>query len=367
MYRLFNIDQVVNQAVHSPPNWNLISRGIKDNAIKAATYYNKTPIAVNSNHLLVRLITALGVPISQPIDRYYENVRDSCLSTCMLIGITSAIFKGHLMKGVFYGPGCREVVIAHADDFDYEEAERNWETLEPIKVIRHPRTDLGYNVPNGQQTGIETGLCTILINVPMLAVQYRSFRINEQRISEQTGMEQRSLQMFVHMYPLANMIYSQTDVVIFNRLRALSYGAPLGNTIKNNPFFVTDYNRLLNDYLKGLIAFMRRDNLNFIEVLRNIRLTSYRDLYEFFKLPDIAPTRQVVWALSLGCLDMIEYLFKYADIHPDLQNSQHVNRVFRRLREFRNANVMQSILPPNILIDYQLTIEELYEIANRRI
>lgn len=366
MYRLYNIENTVQQAIHAPVGWRLIKDGLTLNLDKALDYYHRASQAVGSSHLLVRLITALGVPYSQDINRYYANIRESCLSTTKILGLTSTINKGSLFRGVFYGPGSREAIIAHEESFDPDWANQNWRDLQPIQVIRHARTDLGLIPPNGKNVGIEDGVAVILINVPMLAIQYRAFRINEARNEAVLGVQPRALPVFLQMYPLANMLRSHIDIAIFNRYRAFFYGSPIGVCQKDVPFFVSDYERRLNSYIETNLKQMASDQLSFIEVMRNIRLLSSEDIYERTMLPDVAPTRQIVWALTLGCMDLLEFLFRFSESNHSSRNTAEITRVWKRYREYRNDGIIRSMLPPDLQLDFDFTVETMAQAVDRR-
>ena len=70
-------------------------------------------MAVESSHFLVRLLQSITVPQSQNIERYYDNVDAISLNVSMALKMTSAISKGEMFDGVFYGKGNPEILIAH--------------------------------------------------------------------------------------------------------------------------------------------------------------------------------------------------------------------------------------------------------------
>ena len=223
MYKLFNVASNVEAQIHTPPVWNNIKKLLNHNLDRVIRYYRQSPMAVKSSHLLVRLLHSIAVPKSQHIIRYYSNVSDIALEVAMSMGITSSLYKGRVFNGIFYGEGSQEIIIAHDTPFDYLDIEDNWENLEPIKVVRHSRSDLGMNIPDGTVTGNNDGVAVIMINVVMLALQYRAFREQEARFRLMNGINERSIYQFVHMYPLTNMIRSQTDCALFNRLTCCIY------------------------------------------------------------------------------------------------------------------------------------------------
>jgi hypothetical protein len=105
------------------------------------------------------------------------------------------------------------------------------------RVSGHASRDLEMNLPDGRFAGAETGMVVIAINLPMLMVQYRAFRKAEGWFPGQ--VDDKSAMMFVHMYALPNMLFSQLDQTLFNRNRRLQVGIPPGWSISKYPFSLT--------------------------------------------------------------------------------------------------------------------------------
>ena len=361
MYRLFNIDPDHSVSVHSPPNWKLIHEGLSRNLAKVIHYYRRSPIAVNSSHLLVRLLHSITVPQSQEISRYYDNVDAIALNVAMALGLTSSIYTGRVHNGTFYGKGNSEIIIAHNDYFDYQWAHDNWKTLQPIKVVRQPRSDLMLNVPDGRNTGVEEGVVVVTINITMLAIQYRAFRLEEARFSMISGENQRSIYQFIHMYPLTNMLFSHMDSVIFNRLRNLEVGAPMGESTKPHSFALLNYEKYLNEYQTKLLELLRDRSRNFYNVLKNIPLIVKPSLAEYIVMPDVAATRQVTWAFTIGALPVLEFLFRTAKDSVLRTNAREVNRIVDRIHRYRQSGTMREVLPSELYVEYESTIDRLLE------
>ena len=338
---------------------------LERNVETVITYYRRSPFAVKSQHFLVRLLHAITTPKSQELLRYYDNVEASALNIAMTMGMTSPISRGNLFNGIFYGPGNVEVLIADNTPFDPVAADADWENLEPIRVLRHPRSDLTMNIPNGKNTGIEEGLVVVSVNIPLLAIQYRAFRQEENRLAFITGANQRSIMQFMHMYPLTNMVRSHMDVVMFNRMDRMIRGLPMGETTQKHPFYLIDYSKELNLFHERTIESLQDTAKGVYDTLRSIPAVTKENLVEVMDLPDMAATRQVVWALVLARLPALNFLFRMAKDGPSTKNGMEVNTIKRRLLQLRTEHLFQSVFNryPSLHMDVEMELKDLMDHA----
>ena len=240
MQTLLNLYSKGEYGVLRSPNWPYVRDGLKRNLSTVIRYYRRNPTAVKAQHFLVRLLQSITVPHSLTADRYYANVDAASLNISMSLKMTSAIFKGEVHRGVFYGGDNPEILIASDESFDPIKAERNWHNLCPVTVLQHFRSDLGLNLLDGTDTSAESGTAVVKINITMLAMQYRCFRLEQTALAEGTDYTPLTVQQFVRMYVIPNMLFSHLDVAVFNRMVKLKKGLPLGKSEKTHPFFLAD-------------------------------------------------------------------------------------------------------------------------------
>ena len=354
MYNLFNLMSPAAQGIMRDPGWTYIRDGLKRNLGTVISFYRKNPMAVQSSHFLVRLLHSIGVPQSQNLERYYDNVDALALNMSMALKMTSSHSKGQLFNGVFYGQDNPEILIAHTDTFNIHEAHRNWQNLCPVKVLRHAKSDLGLNLPNGYHSGSESGLAVIAINIPMLAIQYRAFRLNEMMLTESNPESQRSVMQFIHMYVIPNMLFSHLDVALFNRLENHRKGAPLGETTKEHSFFLTDWSDKVDRAQIDILHTLQKAGKDFTGVLRTVPLVTKETLELALSLPDVAPTRQVLWGLVVARLPILTFLFSIMDDGARKRSGTEVNRILRAVQQWKANNLMRSMLP----IDEYLFVQD---------
>ena len=252
MHSFFQTQNTALQGIVQFPQWQYVRDGLRRNLGTTLAYHRRNPTAVKSSHFLVRLLQSITVPKSQNLQRYYDNVDSIALNVSMALKMTSSLYRGHVFNGVFYDQDSTEILIAHNEAFDYELANRDWPNLCPVKVLRHPRSDLGLGLLDGQPRGVESGLAVVAINITMLAIQYRAFRLQEQALAGEDE-SQRSVMQFVRMYVLPNMLLSHLDLALFNRADALARGRPLGASVGRASFQTLDYGNRVDTVYKDAL------------------------------------------------------------------------------------------------------------------
>lgn len=346
MYNLFNLDTAASLPVISTGNWRYVRDGLRQNLETVIRYYHRYPMSVKADHFLIRLLQSITVSKMLPIDRYYDNIDGLfSLNLGMALRMTSPLSQGHLFNGDFYGPGTKEILIATTEVFDPIWAEKHWQELTPIRVLRHPRSDLGLTLLNGKKGGIEDGIAVIAINIPMLAIQYRSFWLREKRLAEEYGESPRGIGMFVHMYALPNMLPSHLDYVVFNRINNLLTGAPMGVATGKPPFYLTDFSSKINATQKTMLEQLTKQSKNFIATLFNLGAVTRLNMKEVMEVPDLAPTRQILWALALSRLPMMDFLTRFGTEAGFAKNGQEINRMRQAIRRYDNDKILSHALP----------------------
>lgn len=351
MHSLFRINRELDQGLPGFPAWDWLNRGLSQNLKNIVSYYRRFPGRVDGSHFLIRLIYSMAVPRNQPLDRFYADSQAKALGIAQALRMTSSISSGVVFDGVFYGGSTKEIIIAHDEAFDYQAAAVNWRELRPITVLRHPKSDLTLNIPDGRITSEEEGLAVIAVNVPMLVLQYRQYRQYEDALAEQTGESPRGVTHYIYSYPLSNMMYSHTDIAIFNRLYNLHRGIPLGESRIKHSFHNPDYSAKLDELQLNQLRALERNPRRFDAMLKMIPVVSSKNLSDLAVLPDMAPTRQVVWALVLGRLQFLSFLYTSSTDSARQRNATEVNRVARVFELFDLDLTIRSKLPIDLYLE----------------
>lgn len=359
MHALFRINREINQGLASFPVWEWLSRGLKQNLKNTTSFYRRFPGRVDGSHFLIKLIYSMAVGRNQPLDRFYATAQARALAVSQALRMTSSISRGEIFNGVFYGDGVKEILIAHDAAFDYEAAAANWRELRPIEVLHHPKSDLMLNVPDGTTNSAEEGVAVIAVNVPMLVLQYREYQRYEDAIALAAGDSPRGVTHYIYSYALTNMLFSHLDVAIFNRLYNLRNGIPLGESRHKHSFLLQDYTAKLTEVQLSQLRALERNPRKFDAMMKMIPLVTAKDLSELASLPDMAPTRQVVWALATSRLQLLSFLFEASPDEVRQRNAMEVNRIVRTFELFEMDLALQAKLPIDTYLDVKRQMDRI--------
>lgn len=345
MQTLFRLEDDSNVGIVSAPEWNYVRSGLQKNLNTVVQYYQRFPSRVDGSSLIQKILYSIGIPRDLPIDRFYAAVNSRALNAAMALGFTTSISKGQIFYDNFYGGKCPEVIIGHTTGFDFYQAQRNWEQLQPITILRHPKSDLAMHIPDGGVTSSEEGLAVIAVNIPMLAIQYREWRLREDAMALAAGENPRPVGNYIYSYPLTNAVYSHVDVALFNRLYNRLHGYPNGVTQRRHSFATVDFTRRLDDIQDLLLGILSRNHRQFDGVLKTVPMVSTPDLSRLAELPDTVPTRQVLWGLSAARIKMLSFMFQAQGDEARLRNASEVNRVIRNLEMWNTQQAWMNSMP----------------------
>lgn len=353
MYQIFGSHYVPNKNSPIPASWHTLHTGLKLNLEQALAYYRDATFSVKSDHLLLRLLQSLNIPLSLPLDRYMANVSNIALNLSMALKLTSAIYRGQFFEGVFYG-GHQELIIASDATFDIDYAQRHWEQLSPVTVLRHNVSELMLRLPDGSTEMAREGISVVVVNIPMLALQYRAWTLREESNAAISGLGERPLTAFIHGYVLPNMLPTHLDQVLFNRLWLMEQGkTPEAWNTRAQPFYQTDYSARLDSFQDQLLVQLKRAQLmNFSEMMRSIPMVHRATLLDALHLPDMPATFQLMWALSIARLPALQFLFEMAPGGPTQKNRAVVTKILSDIKNYRRNSIMKT-LPPEMQVQIE--------------
>lgn len=362
MHALFNLEPRAQTGVQIPALWPYVKQGLRANVAQIVSYYRGNPQAVKSDHLLVKIIQSMDIPFSVGYDRYFELADASSLDLSMVLKLTSSVYKGKIWDGVFYGPGSQEIIIAHNDSFNYDNVQKNWMHVQAVKVLRHAKSDLYLNLPDGERNTNESGVAVIAINIPLLMCQYYWFR--QSYWMEDHDLDTRPTTMFIHMYVLPNMLWSHLDQALFNRIQKLSQHKELGHSMKRHPFAQVNYDAKVDQCYSAVLQNLKRLEKNFTGILQNVPAVYRENMEQVMHVPDMAPTRQVIWALAIARFPALDFVLSQAHRTPQTKNQSEVDRVNRTFLLWKNMRVFEGVMPPDMQADVIREMTAIQEKAN---
>jgi hypothetical protein len=360
MQLFFNTPSPISYGVLRYTRWDYVRNGLLRNLETTQNYYYDRIYSVKGNHFIARLINTINVSHNFELERFYDIVDAKANIIAGAMRMTSSLQRGSLFDGVFYGQGCTEIVMNDSNSFDPFYVFKNWKTTQAVKVILHPRSDLSLMLPNGKTTGTETGLAVISVNIPMLAIQYKAFAANQINMNVEDDIGLQTVAHFVHRYVLPNMLPSQLDITIFNRISNILNGAPMGESTRAHPFMLVDYSAIANQVQTEIVKDMVGRNMDYKSITATIPAVTKPNMEQVLTIPDNAPTRQVLWAEVLSRIGILQTIVTMGGNESIHKNMTILNAFAREFKQYQSDKAISFALPRDIYLD---TFEQMQEIA----
>ena len=360
MYSLVAVDPKKEYGVARLPEWKAVQDGLRRNLRAMLQHYRHASYSVASDHLLVRFLQSINVPLSLNNERYYSNILVNALPTANAVGMTTPFGTGKLFSGVFFNKSVQEVVVAFDETFKVEHVIADWQNATPVRVLRHPYSQLHLQVPNGRFQSTLGGIAIIAVNVSLLAVMYRAF-VDSEQLKQRANPEyvQRNLMQFMHMFVLPNMLESYLDYALFNRFEEISRNTW---SFKNAPagvIHLPSYESQVASIFTRLNDILSRSSYSAPATLAAIPAASVSDMRRVMFVPDVAPTRPILWSMILARLPMLLFLVRSARKDQRVRNQVGLEDIQTTLRKLKNQRVLDSTLPKEL---YQSTMDAIDEI-----
>lgn len=344
LYNLFQGSTLHPEGGYVDPTFRRLADNLRSIRERIVTYRRTYPGYLANDHILISLINGLGTPLSMDVQSYVDKTRDRSLYHASALGMTSPVSKGRVFTdGQFFGRYVQDVIIAVDDEFDVDYAAAHWQDLEPVRFVYHPLSDLSFTIPGLQPTSNEAGLSVILINVPMLALQYRQWRYWRQSVDAERNPQTTA--QFLCSYTLPNMLASELDLALFNRMVLTYYGAEPAAMAKRHPFYIFDLSRETDHVLGNYLTYINRRGMSFDTLLSNFPSVFHADFHSVIELPDRSYLNPMRWAATLARIPLLAFLLNWDAQHPGTYNSAEVNIIRRELTELDSGNLLRSYLP----------------------
>jgi hypothetical protein len=321
------------------------------------SYYHNSVYYLKNTHILVRMLKHIDIPFHYDADRFIEIARARAPYVSNVFKLTSDINYGKMFDGKFYGPGNDEIIIYDENYINPYKAERNYRNIKAVNVVLHPQANLELLLPNGKINSTEVGLSVIRVDLALLAFQYRAFILD--RMSYNNDSDGLVENHFIHKYVLPNMLYKQLDIAIMNRMMNLFYGAPMDDTLFRHPFLVGDYSAKLDKGLLGIIKLLKNRKIKYEFMLQMIPGISEPDMQYVLKLPDVAMTRQINWAMMISRLKIIKFLIDLGGKEAVRYNKMDIANLKIYLRRLMNEQVLLQVVKDDLLYDSSVIIDEI--------
>ena len=360
---LFELGPVEGSPTRIPTNWDYIRRNTEVNIEYVKNYYKINPTAVRSEHILVRLLNSLGIPLILPMDRYVNHLSSKAVRVASSLGISSGYSKGGCFYNQFYGENKVEILLAHESIFNYEQTYLNWKTQVPIEVLRHPETSLDFPILDGKRNEGTGGVCVIAINVVMLGLMYKAFVDEEVKKENKDNPKHKSVMEFIRMYVLPGMIGSHLDISVFNRLNNLRIGIPNDMSIKRTHSFHMPIK--LSDKIetcqRDILKNIEQGGYTYSKLLSNIPLLATINAIALNQVPETPQNRQIYWAVLLSRIYLIDFLINVNKASLK-SNTSYINKIKRTIKMLMANNEHETILPFYYNLEFKKMLEGILEV-----
>lgn len=330
------------------PEFRRIRDGLRLSVDKIKTYRRMNPRYLPGGHILLRLLNSIPMNYRLPDDVFNDKVRDNALLFTQSLKFTSSLSRGQVWRpGAFHGGGIADIIIATTDEWDVESGVRDWENLAPIRYLYHPMSSLRMPIPDGSFRSTEEGIAVITVNVPMLAVQYRKWRTITAVVDESP----RTIGQFLQAYPLPNMLDSQVDLAILNRIMNQFFAVEAEEQTYKHPFYLIDWTQDVDRVLEKWLLHAAPKRWDFDTLVSQMPTVCSENLHHVLKLPDQAFSVQIQWAVALARLQLAAFLVQFNQKTENHRNNSYLNYLRRWIRYMDTNTALRSALPRDMYED----------------
>lgn len=335
-----------------------IKRVYHYNNVTIDNYYSQRNFATKNTNLISRILGMINTDLSNSADRYTEIISTRIPYIGKEFLLTSEIEKGVVHHGSFFGKGNDEIIMAVNDYFNPFQVEQNWKNSNVLTIYKHNINDMKMLLPSGRSTGSRTGLCSIGINLPKMALMFRCF-MREQSAHALNGGEVLNKNFFVYKYVFGKNIESIVDHSMLNRLMDKYYGRIEVIPKFKHPFKIFEPTTQIERFVDNTLDVITKKDLPFTDVLNNISLIYSESALSLLNLPEVAPNRQITWALLASRLEHMCFLLDIGG--KSSENRKHVNDWKKAIQRIDSGSVFEEMFTYEMRGSLR---EKMYKITN---
>lgn len=305
---------------------DMIKRLYTFNKDSIESYYSSRNFSVKNTNILSRILEHFPVELNGSIYDYLGAVENRLTYLAKHFEFTSEVGPGVVHPPYFFGNQGEEIIFAGYERFDAIAFARNWKRESCFRTLTHPRDDSKFLLPLGRDDGNQGGFASVFIDMSKLAIKYREF-IREQLAKPEDAVH-LSKNHFVIKYVLSTGMDSIIDHTLLNRLIDRYYGKSGQSPTKKHPFKLLEPETQVNRYLDDTLNVITSKPMDFVNVLRNIRLSFCQDASELLCLPDMYAGRHMQLPILASRLKYMVFLL---DIAKDKRMNNHYINDWKRL------------------------------------
>lgn len=316
MFTLFENYNTEIQSHSLFPEWDYVKRNTILNLAYVLKRLHERPSNLNKSNPIVNLLINIGFSLNVPLDDYMRVAEERLFYLTFAENLTSTSSYGGILNGAFYGHGSKEIIVIDTNDFDYKNHIKEWREVNPISVILSNISDFSYLVPDGMQNWeLDNGTNIFSLNLKKLLFVYYMWN-RQNTLSLGSGEDKLVLgtHHLLKMIILPNILITQIDMIIFNRLMNIYYGKPMSKPIRKLPFTVKNLTRRTDSTLETILNILSKTTYTYETLLSSIPAIISPNMYKFLQMPDLSPTRQIEWVYAVARSSIFRFIIELGGI-----------------------------------------------------
>lgn len=350
MYTVFNTVPKIGAVNIATIDLDYVRNVVNDTQMtRYREYRYQTPGIIRTDHLLLKVLNMIGVEFDGDLMTYQSRVAAQVNRISGSMGFSNSAHHGRVFdKGVFYGDDIDEIIITANETYTPRELWNNWENMSSVRALAHPihgttvfELDGSLKVPAAMKQGIN--LAVLELDIPLLACQFQLWKMaNRTQAQRADAIPDGN---FISQVVLPNLLVSHLDIAVLNTMADI---VGIGGTfeVKSNlPFYLTDNSSRFEGGLEDILKRYTVQTTTFSDMLSNIPCFGAETLMQAIKMPELAFTNQVIWALTAARLPLVAFLLKLNAINNNAKNDQTINRFRRSLIEAESGKYLKNQIP----------------------
>lgn len=340
MYELFQRPNQLNRYSRDNLYENQQIRLLEDQFTKWVDYLSISDRSFVGNALVYKLIASLvHIPYTD-LESYCLDISTASYNLLGTMRITHASQRGNLFsKTVYQTAGIHTLVINDEQEFDLKDFDTQWSTLEAIKIVHHPFTNLGA-VDLSHLKSEVSGFCVIYLNISLLMCQYQYYLLQQREVS--------SIPSFINKVVLPNCLKSHIAGVVLNRYKALYLNLEMEPYSTNNAVITRNLTKEIDIFIVRNLEYYKHHHLSFKEILETIYLPFYGDAKTYLTRPTGYISNIMEFGLYLTYIDTVYFLLKLNHDSHNNRNTQETNYIKRCLIEAHSNKMLSQGLPEEL-------------------
>lgn len=312
------------------------------------TWSAKNALAVFADHPLAQALKLISVTAHADAQSIYEKAYARSPYIAKSLKFTSEINRGTTLPGAHdLYKGQDNLVISISDYVSPSQATLDWRKLAPLKCLWVDTDNLNLNPMNNPW--FSRGFSAVTVDLPLLALMYLGFL--KHRSSVMAGPGETLVlgeENFIAMYVLPALLQSQVDISAFSVAESVYRGTYQHKFRAQYPIYVPTYDQ---DFVKVAQYALNRitdTRMQYMHMLQHLPAIFAPDAGAALRLPDVAPTSQVEWALFVSRLRAIDFLIDVGGANARRANMGYIGELQKKVRQLTSVGI-----PYNAMSDAQ--------------